>query len=194
MVALLEVDVNHPFQTVARGRGEEQLRGEIRVGNEPPPRFEKLLLVADVVEVDANQSTMAHEALVLTIGENARKASEAEVGRLELLAFLHVADGPQLARHVERAAVERDEAIDFADGHRPQTPDRRGRSLVELKLSLSWIMSIHTISSFPDMPSVCMRGVLPHNRQCKLAFGPALDPILTSFGGTKIHNISLIYK
>lgn len=71
MVALLEVDVNHPFQTVARGRGEEQLRGEIRVGNEPPPRFEKLLLVADVVEVDANQSTMAHEALVLTIGEGA---------------------------------------------------------------------------------------------------------------------------
>ena len=135
MVALLEVDVNHPLQPVARRRGEEQLGGEVRVGNEPTSRFEKLLQVADVVEVDANQSTMAHEALVLTIGEGAWEASEAEVGSLELLAFLHVADGPQLARHVERVAVERNEAIDFADGHRPQTPDRWGRSLIKLKLS-----------------------------------------------------------
>ena len=87
-VLLAHLDGHYPFQSVARGRGEEQLRLETGVGDEQ--FFRPLLVRAEVVEVEAEEAGVGEEPLRVPIVEKTRKGDEVEMFGLELRGFLVV--------------------------------------------------------------------------------------------------------
>lgn len=76
VVAPAEVYGDDPFQSVARWRGEEQLRGEIRV-------FQQCgfygMHIAHMVKVEAKQSAVLRKAVVSAVAECAREACKVKV-------------------------------------------------------------------------------------------------------------------
>ena len=95
-VLLAHLDGHYPFQSVARGRGEEQLRLETGVGDEQ--LFRPLLVRAEVVEVEAEEAGVGEEPLRVPIVEKTRKGDEVEMFGLELRGLLAVADAAQFPR------------------------------------------------------------------------------------------------
>lgn len=115
VVAQAEVDADDPFEAVAAGRGEQQPGGEERVGDELFAQLPQGMSVADVVEVEAEQTAVLDKPIVVAVAEGAREAHEVEVRSLELAGLFGIVDGAKLAGDGHGRDVECDVFVNPRD-------------------------------------------------------------------------------
>lgn len=93
---LVQVDWDDPFETVARGRNEQKEGLEIRIVEQGRPRCGQLSGIIHVVEVEAEQTGVLLESIVLAIStKGAREKAVGEVVCLEALSLVIADDGTQ---------------------------------------------------------------------------------------------------
>jgi len=93
VAAFGQIDRNHPFEAVAGGAAEEQLRLKVFVRLE---LAEKALNVLQVVEIEAEQAAVLDEFVFLADGEGAGKGTVVELRCFELAGTADVAYLPEV--------------------------------------------------------------------------------------------------
>ena len=82
------VDAYDPFQAMSRRTDEEQLRREAVVEEQRQAQTLEILGRGDAVEVEYQEVALAHQALLLAVGEHSREGGSREVEQLEVAGIL----------------------------------------------------------------------------------------------------------